>query len=304
MGSRKKKTFTRLGITLLAALLLLIFKEWPKESETSPMPPRNRPIDMSSLPPDIERKESGRVHPSTSNLDLDERPLPKSNVRDFDDAKTHLRRLFSRGRDFYCSCSYDLTKRPHVDPSSCGLRSKSERAKRIEWEHVVPASFYGRQFAAWKKGDQSCRGRNKRGRECARKVSSAFRQIEGDMYNLVPAVGELNAVRGDNSFGEVQGEPREFGACDFETLANTTEPKADIRGNIARIYFYMDARYPEFGIVHASNQTMLQNWALADPIDAAERDRVRKIELIQGNSFFIGRLAHIGSDRNSGRSSQ
>lgn len=304
MGSRKKKTFTRLWITLLAALLFLVFKEWPTASEKTPMPSRNRNVETSSLPSQKDHNETSRHHPSTSNLDLDEKPLPKSDIRDFDTAKTHLRKLFSRGRDFYCSCSYDFTKRPHVDPSSCGLRSKTARAKRIEWEHVVPASFYGRQFSAWKKGDRSCRGRNQRGRECARKVSPNFRQIEGDMYNLVPAVGELNAVRGDSSFGEIPGEPREYGACDFETLANTTEPKPDIRGNIARIYFYMDARYPDFGIVHASNQSMLQDWAEADPMDAAERERVAKIERIQGNSFFIGRLAPIESERRAERASQ
>lgn len=155
----------------------------------------------------------------------------------------------------------------------------------------MPASFYGRQFTAWKKGDPACRGRDKKGRQCARKVSSAFRQIEGDLYNLVPAVGELNRVRGDNVYGEIPGEPREFGACDFETLANITEPKADIRGDVARIYFYMDARYPDFKIVSEANQSLFEEWAAADPIDAAERERVRKIEAVQGNSFFIGRLA-------------
>lgn len=111
------------------------------------------------------------------------------------------------------------------------------------------------------------------------------------MYNLVPAVGELNRVRGDTRYGEFPGEPREFGRCDFERLGAITEPRPEIRGDIARIYFYMDARYPQFHIVNEQNQAMLEEWARADPIDASERSRLQKIEEVQGNSFFIGRLA-------------
>ncbi|MBC7660852.1 MAG: endonuclease [Chitinophagaceae bacterium] len=180
-----------------------------------------------------------------------------------------------------------------VDPSSCGLVSKSPRAKRIEWEHVVPASYFGKQFVEWRKGDVSCTGRATRGRECARRASPAFRQIESDMYNLVPAVGELNRARGDSSYGIIPGEPREFGACDFETFSKITEPRPEIRGDIARIYFYMDVRYPQFQIVNSMNQNMLEEWAEADPIDQAEATRLQKIEDIQGNSFFIGRLAKL-----------
>lgn len=272
MAKKTKRRRVRLWITFLAALLLLAYKTFPNFDER-PSP-----------------KLADRLETSESYKPSD-RSIPISNIHDFDEAKKELRRLFSRGRDFYCSCSYDFTRKPHVDPSSCGLRSKADRAKRIEWEHVVPASFYGRQFASWKKGDETCRGKEKKGRECARKVSAEFRRIEGDMYNLVPAVGELNRVRGDNIFGLIPGEPREFGACDFETLANTTEPKSDIRGDIARIYFYMDARYPDFGIVNHANESMFVQWSNDDPMDEKERERVLKIEAVQGNSFFIGRLA-------------
>ncbi|RZA25012.1 MAG: hypothetical protein EOP10_08160 [Proteobacteria bacterium] len=287
MAKRTKKSHVRLWITLLAALLLLVFKEWPKGDGVSSQSSEKRVESTSTVA--IQKPRNSDV--STPSLNVDETQLPPSNIRDFDSAKGHLRRMFSRGRDFYCNCSYDFTRKPQVDPSSCGLSSKADRAKRIEWEHVVPASFYGRQFTAWKKGDPACRGRDKKGRQCARKVSPVFRQIEGDLYNLVPAVGELNRVRGDNVYGEIPGEPREFGACDFETLGNVTEPKSDIRGDVARIYFYMDARYPEYKIVSEDNQALFEQWAAADPIDAAERERVRKIEAVQGNSFFIGRLS-------------
>lgn len=277
MARKKKKIVFPFWITVVAALLYLLLRGLP-EAEKAPSNPPPRTTET--------------LRPNSESLQI-------SAINDFDEAKRELRKLFSKGRDVYCGCSYDFARKPNVDPSSCGLTSKSDRAKRIEWEHVVPASYYGRQFTAWKKGDPSCRGREKRGRECARKASPTFRQIEGDMYNLLPAVGELNRVRSDKSYGIVPGEAREFGACDFETLGNLSEPKDDVRGDIARIYFYMDARYPEYSIVNDSNIKMFEEWAKDDPLDSMERQRLQKIEAVQGNSFFIGRLA--GSKPNDDR---
>lgn len=39
------------------------------------------------------------------------------------------------------------------------------------------------------------------------------------------------------------GEDRIFGTCDFEFESDEAEPKEDIRGDIARIYFYMKQTY-------------------------------------------------------------
>jgi deoxyribonuclease-1 len=59
------------------------------------------------------------------------------------------------------------------------------------------------------------------------------------MYNLVPAVGEINALRSNYSFGIIPGERREFGECDMEIKNRKAEPPPNVRGDIARIYFYM-----------------------------------------------------------------
>jgi len=32
----------------------------------------------------------------------------------------------------------------------------AKRAKRIEWEHVVPAHNFGQTFEAWRTGDAQC----------------------------------------------------------------------------------------------------------------------------------------------------
>ena len=62
-----------------------------------------------------------------------------------------------------------------------------------------------------------CKARNLRShRKCARKFSKTFRKIEGDIFNLVPSVGEINEKRSNYEFAEIPGEERKFGKCDFE----------------------------------------------------------------------------------------
>ena len=89
--------------------------------------------------------------------------------------------------------------------------------------------------------------------------------MESDLHNLVPAVGELNGDRSNLPFSMIEGEPREYGACDFEVnlAADRVEPRPEVRGNIARTYFYMSSTY---GL----------------PI-SEERERNRRITAIQGN---------------------
>ena len=82
-------------------------------------------------------------------------------------------------------------------------------------------------------------GKKYKGRECCSKVSDAFRQMQSDMHNLFPTVGEVNGDRSNFVFGEIDGEEREYGQCDFEVAERIAEPMKSIRGDIARSYFYM-----------------------------------------------------------------
>ena len=212
---------------------------------------------------------------------------------DFDQAKRILRELYPKGREFYCACRYDLTDRHTLDFASCGFIAKSSRGHKFEWEHVVPASVYGRRFKEWTQGDSSCerQGQMQKGRNCARQASETFRLMEADLYNLMPAVGELNRARANFPYAEIPGEARNYGACDFEVASQRVEPRPQIRGDIARIYFYMDAKYPGFGILDAATEKLFERWDLDDPLDQTELDRLKAIEQVQGNSFFIGRLS-------------
>ena len=188
-------------------------------------------------------------------------------------------------RTFYCDCA--VTGRT-IDSASCGYtpRHDSVRARRIEWEHIVPAENFGRSFQEWRDGHSGrsrSGGRSYKGRACARKTNPLFNRIEGDLYNLVPEIGELNADRRNYQFGLVEGEEREYGQCDFEIADRTAEPRPAIRGDIARIYFYMDEAYPGRGILGDKRRRLFEAWDREDPVDQAECLRARWIERLQGN---------------------
>lgn len=173
---------------------------------------------------------------------------------------------------FYCDCAF---KDNQVDAQSCGYsaRKNAKRGQRIEWEHVVSAWEFGHQRQCWQQG----------GRKHCEKNDALFNKMESDLHNLVPAVGELNGDRSNFRFGMIEGEPRAYGACDFEVdfKGRRAEPKADRQGDIARIYFYMRDTY---GLKISRQQEQLFNaWHKMDPVDAWEIKRDELIEKAQGN---------------------
>jgi deoxyribonuclease-1 len=101
--------------------------------------------------------------------------------------------------------------------------------------------------------------------------------MEADLRNLVPAIGEINGNRSNYSFTMLEGEPRVYGACDFEVdfKERKAEPAAAVHGDIARIYFYMQDQY---GLSISDKQRKLfEVWDRADPVDEWEQERERRI---------------------------
>ena len=213
-------------------------------------------------------------------------PFPaqgNTRIPDVDAAKRLLPRIFAgHETTLYCGCRYQASSN-RIDWASCGYRPRQDpqRAARLEWEHVVPASAFGRSFREWRHPPPPCRGRDKRA--CLRQLLPAFARMEADLYNLMPAIGEVNGRRGDATMGELWGERREFGQCDVEIAGDVIEPRPSVRGDIARIYFYMDWAYPSRGLLSAASRRTLEAWAAADPVDDWERERARRIEQRQGN---------------------
>jgi len=74
-------------------------------------------------------------------------------IETFYESKKNLRDIFQNHQyTFYCSCRYE-----HKKPvfKTCGYKpyKNFKRANRIEWEHVVPASRFGKKFETWKNGN-------------------------------------------------------------------------------------------------------------------------------------------------------
>lgn len=212
-------------------------------------------------------------------------------IQSFNKAKRNQKKVYHDHRiTLYCNCSYKNKK--DINRKSCGYIPKRDtsRAKRVEWEHVVPAENFGRSFKEWREGHPECvnrKGKSFKGRNCARKMNHKFRYMEADMYNLYPAIGELNARRSNYSFAIIPGEKREFGKCDFEIENRKAEPRDEILGDVARTYLYMDSVYPGHGIVSRKNRKIFAAWDKMDPVDKWECERARRIQKIQGNTNFI-----------------
>ena len=137
----------------------------------------------------------------------------------------------------------------------------------------MPAYHFGHQRQCWQKG----------GRKACKK-DPVFRRMEADLHNLVPAIGEVNGDRSNFKFGMIEGEKRNYGACDIEIDFNAkrAEPRPEVRGDIARIYFYMRKQY---NLNMSSQQEKLFTaWSKEDPVDEWEKEKNKIVKSIQGNS--------------------
>ncbi len=222
-----------------------------------------------------------------------------STINSFSKSKKILKKIYNGHQvTFYSNCNYNYKdKKNMIVRKSCGYEPRNERtkkgkvnqrARRIEWEHVIPAENFGRQFSCWREGASKCmksNGKSYKGRKCCSKVNAKFKYMESDLLNLVPAVGELNADRSNFRYGMIQGEQRRYGkSIDFEVdfKKRLAEPRDDIKGNIARTYFYFEEQY---GMkISKKDKKMLNAWHKLDLVDKWEIERNMRINKFQGNS--------------------
>ena len=187
---------------------------------------------------------------------------------------------------FYCGCTFSWVGKSggRTNLESCGFNvtKMPERAARIEWEHVVPASSGGRHMACWREG----------GRSNCQSTSESFNRMEADMFNLVPSVGSVNAMRSNNNYGMVAGGYEDLGACPTK-VGNTDrifEPRDEVKGAAARVTFYMSDRYNIR--LSRGQQAVLKAWDRQYPVTSWELERNRRISRAMGhtNPFVTGEL--------------
>ena len=226
-------------------------------------------------------------------------PSYASGPTEFDNAKVIAKEsIYSdKKTTFYCGCDFTFMGKSggRIDLASCGYKPRSEgnlnRAERLEWEHVVPASNFGKARQCWQNG----------GRENCQKTDPVFNVMEANLHNLVPSVGEVNGDRSNYNFGLVQNSTDEYGACDFkvDSKNRTAEPPDAIKGEVARIYFYMHDRFDMR--MSAQQQRLLMAWAAKYPPSVWEIERDKRIAKIMGhnNAFVTGERKWTLNHKNS-----
>lgn len=189
----------------------------------------------------------------------------------FSSAKKILKEIYkAHPQTFYCGCGIEWQSKKKLTPNTayCDYSPRNEltrsgkvnkRAQRIEWEHIVSAWEFGHQLQCWQDG----------GRKACKKVGK-FKVMEGDLHNLVPAIGEVNGDRSNFRFRMIDGENHVYGKCDAEVdfKAKAFEPAPEVRGDIARTYFYFEGRY---NLKISRQQKQLFNaWDKQDPVSEDE----------------------------------
>ncbi|OSN08666.1 deoxyribonuclease I [Lonsdalea iberica] len=176
---------------------------------------------------------------------------------------------------FYCGCRIIWQGKKGIpDLQSCGyeVRKNANRASRIEWEHVVPAWQFGHQRQCWQNGGR---------KNCEQ--DEVYREMETDLHNLEPAIGEVNGDRGNLMYNQWNGDERQYGQCEMKIdfKNKMAEPPARARGPIARTYFYMRDRYH---LTLSRQQTQLfEAWNRLYPVTQWECTRDNRIAQVQGN---------------------
>ena len=119
-----------------------------------------------------------------------------------------------------------------------------------------------------------------------------------DLHHLRPADKTVNSSRGNKDFdngGSAQGE-----AAGTYADTDSWEPRDDVKGDIARMMFYMDVRYDGsdgnmndlYLVNNTSSETggsyfgvlcTLYTWHFDDPVDSLEMTRNGRIQTWQGN---------------------
>ena len=199
--------------------------------------------------------------------------------RTFSEAKKIASGLYApQSTEFYCGCKYSGSR---VNLAACGYvpRKNANRAKRIEWEHIVPAWQIGHLRQCWQNG----------GRKNCTKNDPVYQRAEADLHNLVPSIGEVNGDRNNFSFGWLPVQTGQYGSCltqvDFK--AKKVMPRPSVRGMIARTYFYMSKQYrlP----LSKQDRQLYEAWNKTYPVDTWEIQRNQRVACVMGRgNAFVG----------------
>lgn len=165
--------------------------------------------------------------------------------------------------DNYCGVKYNPNKETLYDVYEFQSQTKNKtRAKRIEWEHIVPAENFWQHFVEWREWNPSLCG-TKKWRKCAEK-NKQFALMEWDPYNLIPVVWEINMFRSNLKYGMVTEKNYiSFGSsCNFkiDTKNNIAEPTDLSKWLVARASLYFALKYSDYYKISDQQLQLFKAW--------------------------------------------
>ena len=132
----------------------------------------------------------------------------------------------------------------NIEGECLDVKIYSKRRNIVEWDHILPMSLYKSFFPEWENGNDQCK---KKGRNCARQISSFFNKIEADLYNIIPTQGSFNAFKGNSLFFEGNDYEYKRHFCSFCSVAKQNKKiileDSYTRGIVARAILYMNDTY-------------------------------------------------------------
>lgn len=184
-----------------------------------------------------------------------------------------------------CDYVYDVTScmdKTLVKTSTCSVQ---EQNQTMMWIQVVPDTFYGRNMACMK--EEVCvnefTGKLFGSPMCCRRVNTQYREMEADLFNLIPVVSKIEEHQQGKIFATVKSPKKVVGKVKIDD--NYLEPPDEVKGDIARVYLYMDERY---GLqLSLEQKEMFYRWHRLDAVDERECALAKSIMKIQNRTNHL-----------------
>lgn len=112
-----------------------------------------------------------------------------------------------------------------------------------------------------------------------------YEHQQSDVHILYPSDSDANSTRGSNRYGVVTAD-RNLDFLPSVSGLNAQgdrvfEPRDARKGDIARAVLYFSIRWGRG--IEATEQGVLRQWVVSDPVDDRERQRNTLVEAVQGN---------------------
>lgn len=104
--------------------------------------------------------------------------------------------------------------------------------ENISFEHIVPVSLLAKHLPCWKQGGRKA---------CAK--DKEFKQLEGDILNIAPALAKINTIRKNYPYGDWNFENDKEKECKVFVKNKVFFPANESKRKIAKVYLQMAQKY-------------------------------------------------------------